>query len=68
MLSIKKSLLNFGDKSNQLKTALIIDTINEACFRVNLITSYTYQFIRLFCLHCQHINGQFIPITKEFRI
>jgi hypothetical protein len=62
---IKNSLINFVDKSNQFKTVSIIDTINSACHRVNLITSYTYQFLRLFCLNGQRIDGEFIPITKD---
>lgn len=62
---IKNSLLNFVNKSNPLKTAHLISTINDACYRSNLIVSYTYQFLRLFCLYGQRIDGEFIPITKD---
>jgi hypothetical protein len=62
---IKNSLLNFVNKSDPIKTSFIISTINDACYRVNLITSYTYQFLRLFCLYGQQIDGVFIPITKD---
>jgi hypothetical protein len=62
---IKNSLLNFANKSDQLKSTHLIATINDACCRSNLIVTYTYQFLRLFCLHGQHIDGEFIPITKD---
>jgi len=62
---IKNSLLNFVNKSDPLKSTFILSTINDACFRANQIVSYTYQFLKLFCIHGQQINGEFIPITKD---
>ena len=62
---IKNSLINFVNKSDSLKFSFILSTINDACFRANKIVTYTYQFLKLFCIHGQKIDGIFVPITKD---